>query len=43
MPIINQTASLSGVSNSFGLFIGMISVGVIIIALIWILSQFRRG
>ena len=42
MTVINQTAALSGVSSGFGLFIGMIAVGIIIIIVIWVLTNFRH-
>jgi hypothetical protein len=42
MTVINQTAALSGVSSGFGLFIGMIAVGVILIILLWVFTHLYR-
>jgi hypothetical protein len=42
MTVINQTAALSGVSSGFGLFVGMVAVGLVIIILVWIFTHLYR-
>lgn len=41
MPVINQTASILDISSNFGIVIGMIAAGFVLILIVWILSQLR--
>ena len=43
MAIINQTASLLDISSNFGIVIGMIAAGVVLILIVWIFTQFRQS
>jgi hypothetical protein len=39
MPIINQTAGVAEISSGFGMLIGMIVAGIILIIFVYIISQ----
>jgi len=42
MPIINQTASVTGISSNFGVVVGMIAAGLVLIFIIWIFTQLNK-
>lgn len=43
MPIINQTASISGISSNLDLFVVMMIMGGILIFIVWIFSQMGKN
>ena len=43
MSVINQTASISGITSNFGLFITFMCIGIIIIFIVWIYSQINKS
>jgi hypothetical protein len=43
MPVINQTAGVAEISSNFGILIGMIVAGIILIIFVYVISQvFKR-
>jgi hypothetical protein len=43
MPIINQTASITGISTNVGLFVWMLIAGGIIIFIVWAATQLKKS